>query len=163
MRSITELEALPVCFGTCAGVSGGVAIRAKWIQIRTYESLGSKLPDELAAWKANVTNKIGSRLAEWKARLLQNLGDDGVLGRRLRFGQTQEEARAAILSEWKARLLQNLGDDGVLGRRLRLGQTQEEARRGSHGGQVPECCGCLTEAARLAEAADARVGPPQGR
>jgi hypothetical protein len=29
--------------------------------------------------------------------LLQNLGDDGVLGRRLRFGQTQEEARAAIL------------------------------------------------------------------
>jgi hypothetical protein len=104
MRSITELEALPVCFGTCAGVSGGVAIRAKWIQIRTYESLGSKLPDELAAWKANVTNKIGSRLAEWKARLLQNLGDDGVLGRRLCLGQTQDDAQAAIMQMTAAEL-----------------------------------------------------------
>ena len=30
-------------------------------------------------------------------RLLQNLGDDGVLGRRQRFGETLDEARAAIL------------------------------------------------------------------
>ena len=131
MRSITEVAALPVCFGTRAGVAGGAAIRAKWIEIRTYESLGSKLPDELAAWKANVTNKIGSRLAAWKARLLQNFGDDGILGRRLRSGHTQEEARAAILqmtvAEIKAEAEVASQEGMQIGRLIHLGKSREAA------------------------------------
>jgi hypothetical protein len=98
MRSLAEVAALPVCFGTRCGVAGGAAMAAKWIQIRGYESSGHALPPDLQAWKAKAIQKrtAGGRLAEWKARVLKNLGDDGVLGRRLRLGQTQDEARAVI-------------------------------------------------------------------
>ena len=88
MRSLAEVAALPVCFGTRGGVAGGAAVAAKWLQINAYESHGYDLPADLQAWKASATNRKGSRLAEWKERLLKNLGDDGVLGRRMRFGQT---------------------------------------------------------------------------
>ena len=82
MRSLAEVAALPVCFGTRGGVAGGAAMAAKWLQINGYESHGYDLPADLQAWKASATNRKGSRLA-WKERLLKNLGDDGVLGRRM--------------------------------------------------------------------------------
>ena len=83
---------------------GGAAVAAKWLQINGYESHGYDLPPDLQAWKASATNRKGSRLAAWKERLLKNLGDDGVLGRRMRFGQTLDEARAAIVQLTEATL-----------------------------------------------------------
>jgi hypothetical protein len=104
MRSLAEVAALPVCFGTRGGVAGGAAMAAKWIQICGYESWGHALPPDLQAWKAKAIQRTGSHLAEWKARLLQNLGDDGVLGRRLCLGQTQDDAQAAIMQMTAAEL-----------------------------------------------------------
>jgi SHAQKYF class myb-like DNA-binding protein len=133
MRSLAEVAALQVCFGTRGGVAGGAAIRAKWIEIRTYASLGSRLPDELAAWKAKAIQRAGSRLAEWKARLLQNSGDDSVLGRRRRLGQTQEEARVAIMqrtaAELKAEAEMASREGAMIGHLINHGKLREDACR----------------------------------
>ena len=106
---------------------------AKWIQIRGYESWGHALPPDLQAWKAKAIQRTGSRLAAWKAQLLQNLGDDGILGRRLRFGHTQEEARAAILqmtvAEIKAEAEVASQEGTLIGRLIHLGKSREEACR----------------------------------
>ena len=100
-----------------------------WNRIHGYEFQGYALPADLQAWKASATKRTGSRLAEWKARLLQNFGDNGVLGRRLRFGQTQDEAQAAI-SQMTATALKEEAEvasrDGTLiGRLLHLGKSRE--------------------------------------
>ena len=100
-----------------------------WNRIHGYESQGYALPADLQAWKASATTRTGSRLAEWKARLLQNFGDNGVLGRRLRFGQTQDEAQAAI-SQMTATALKEEAEvasrDGTLiGRLLHLGKSRK--------------------------------------
>ena len=106
---------------------------AKWIQIRGYESWGHALTPDLQAWKAKAIQRTGSRLAAWKAQLLQNLGDDGILGRRLRFGHTQEEARAAILqmtvAEIKAEAEVASQEGTLIGRLIHLGKSREEACR----------------------------------
>ena len=72
--------------------------------------------------------------------MLQNFVDDGVLGRRLRLGQTQEEARAAITQMTAAELKaepevasRELGTH--IGRQLHLGKSREEACRTG-----PWCC-----------------------
>jgi SHAQKYF class myb-like DNA-binding protein len=133
MRSLAEVAALPVCFGTRGGVAGGAAIRAKWIEIRFYESRGHALPPDLQAWKARAIQRAGSRLAEWKARLLQNLGDDGVLGRRLRLGQTQDEARAAIMQmtakELEVEAERASREGAMIGRLINHGKLREDACR----------------------------------
>jgi len=133
MRSLAEVAALQVCFGTRGGVAGGAAIRAKWIEIRFYESQGHALPPDLQAWKARAIQRAGSRLAEWKARLLQNSGDDSVLGRRRRLGQTLEEARAAILqktaAELKAEAEVASREGTMIGRLIMHGKLREDACR----------------------------------
>jgi hypothetical protein len=109
---------------------------AKWIQIRGYESSGHALPPDLQAWKAKAIQKrtAGGRLAEWKARVLENLGDeDSVLGRRLRLGQTQDEARAAIMqmtaAELKAEAEVASREGALIGRLIIHGKLREDACR----------------------------------
>ncbi len=65
--------------------------------------------------------------------VLENLGDDSVLGRRLRLGQTQDEARAAIMqmtaAELKAEAEVASREGTMMGRLIIHGKLREDACR----------------------------------
>jgi SHAQKYF class myb-like DNA-binding protein len=133
MRSLAEVAALQVCFGTRGGVAGGAAIKAKWILIHSYESQGIDLPMDLQVWKVNAIKRTEGRFVTWKERLLQNSGDDSVLGRRRRLGQTLEEARAAIMlmtaAELKVEAEVASREGAMIGRLINNGKLREDACR----------------------------------